>query len=199
MNDFTTMAERLFGATTPVSQPDHGVEFRAQLAGTAPLPPLPGHKPSTEEEKAQVMFGDSDPQLQFGDQIREIESAVLEQLGDPAEAAQTAAEWAESFQSLGLSHAEAATLTEAGISAMTSQPTPELVTSWTEASQQVLLQDYGPRGAHQALADAKTFITRFGTPELRDVLNMTGLGNHPEVVRVIARKARAARTSGLLR
>ena len=31
----------------------------------------------------------------------------------------------------------------------------------------------------------------FGTPELRDVLNMTGLGNHPEIIRAFYRAGKA--------
>ena len=34
-------------------------------------------------------------------------------------------------------------------------------------------------------------IDRFGTPGLREVLNFTGAGNHPEVVRFFARIGRA--------
>jgi hypothetical protein len=199
VSDFHDMAVKLFGDTTPTAQIDHGVELRAQLAGTAPMRQLPEHSPRTEAELADSLFGESDPALMFGDQMRAIETAVLEQLGDPTEASATAAEWAGAFQEFGLTHAEAQTLTEVGVSAMHSPPSAELVTTWTEASQRVLLEEFGPRGARGALDDAKAFIGRFGTPELRDVLNATGLGNHPEIVRVIARKARQARLEGRLR
>jgi hypothetical protein len=197
--DFNEMASRLFGDTTPTAQVDHGVAFRAELGGAAPLRQLPDYTPSTDAELADSLYGDSDPELLYGDSMRSIESAVLEQLGDPAEAAVTAAQWASDFQTLGLTHADAMAITEVGISAISTPPTPETVLTWQEEARTALLQDWGPRGAHQALADAKTFITRFGTPELRDVLNMTGLGNHPQVVRVIAAKARQARLEGRLR
>jgi len=197
--DFHEMAARLFGDTTPTAQIDHGAAFRAELAGTAPMRQLPEHEPASDAEHAERMFGDTDPELQFGDAMRDIESAVLQELGDPADAAATASQWASEFQTLGLTHAESVTLTEVGIGAITSAPTPELVSSWVESAKDALVQDYGARGAHQALADAQAFISRFGSPELRDVLNMTGLGNHPQVVRVIAAKARQARLEGRLR
>lgn len=197
--DFNTMAQTMFGATTPSSQTDFGADLRDQLAGITPTPDLPEQAPLSDEEHAERMFGDSDPVLTYGDAARDIESAVLESLGDPEEAASTATQWASEFQTLGLTHAESVTLTEVGIAAVTSAPSAETVLTWQEDARTALLQDFGPKGAAQALADAQTFVTRFGSPELRDVLNMTGLGNHPRVVRVIAAKARAARLEGRLR
>lgn len=196
--DFHDMAARLFGSTTPTAQIDHGADFRAQLAGTKPMTALPAHEPSSDAELAERMF-DTDPELLFGDAMRDIESAMLEELGDPAEAAATASQWAGAFSELGLTHQEAVNVTEIGIGAITNPPAPEIVASWTEQAKDALVQDFGPRGAHQALVDAQAFVTRFGSPELRDVLNATGLGNHPQVVRVIAQKARQARLEGRLR
>jgi hypothetical protein len=39
-------------------------------------------------------------------------------------------------------------------------------------------------GKAENLALAKKAIDTFGTPELRDLLNSTGMGNHPEVIRM---------------
>ena len=39
-------------------------------------------------------------------------------------------------------------------------------------------------GKPEHLAIAKKTIDTFGTPELRDLLNSTGMGNHPEVIRM---------------
>ena len=199
MSDFHDMAVKLFGDTTPTAQVDHGADFRAQLAGTKPMTALPEQAPLSDEEHAERMFGDTDPELQFGDAMRDIEAAVLQELGDPADAAATASQWASEFQTLGLTHAESVTLTEVGIAAVTSAPSPETVLTWQEDARTALLQDFGPRGAHQALQDAQRYLGRFGTPELRDVLDMTGLGNHPAIVRTIAAKARQARLEGRLR
>jgi hypothetical protein len=196
--DFNTMAQTMFGSTTPSAQTDFGADLRDQLAGTKPIPALPEHEPLSDEEHAQRMF-DTEPTLAYGDAVRSIETAMLEQLGSPEEASATAAEWAGAFSEMGLSHQEATLVTEIGISAISTPPSPEIVTQWTEAAKDALVQDYGPRGAHQALADAQRYLARFGTPELRDVLDMTGLGNHPAIVRVIAQKARQARLEGRLR
>jgi hypothetical protein len=41
------------------------------------------------------------------------------------------------------------------------------------------------------LAAAKLAVDKFGTPELKQALNDSGLGNHPEVIRVFARIGKA--------
>ena len=41
------------------------------------------------------------------------------------------------------------------------------------------------------MATARRAIERFGTPALRQLLNETGLGNHPEMVRLAVRVGRA--------
>jgi hypothetical protein len=38
---------------------------------------------------------------------------------------------------------------------------------------------------------AQSALTKFGTPELRAALDTTGMGNHPEVVRVFTRIGKA--------
>lgn len=37
------------------------------------------------------------------------------------------------------------------------------------------------------VATAKTFLSKFGTPELTALLDETGVGNHPEIIRAFAR------------
>ncbi len=46
-------------------------------------------------------------------------------------------------------------------------------------------------GLPENLARAKKAIDTFGTPELRDLLNTTGMGNHPEVIRLALAVGRA--------
>jgi hypothetical protein len=43
----------------------------------------------------------------------------------------------------------------------------------------------------ETVAAAARALERFGTPELREALIMTGAGNHPEVIRFVARVGRA--------
>ncbi len=46
-------------------------------------------------------------------------------------------------------------------------------------------------GLPENLATAKKTIDTFGTPELRDLLNSTGMGNHPEVIRLALKIGKA--------
>lgn len=46
-------------------------------------------------------------------------------------------------------------------------------------------------GKAEHLAIAKKTIDTFGTPELRDLLNSTGMGNHPEVIRMALKIGKA--------
>lgn len=48
-------------------------------------------------------------------------------------------------------------------------------------------KEFGGAGLDANLATAKKALDAFGTPELRDLLNTTGLGNHPEIIRAFYR------------
>jgi hypothetical protein len=45
--------------------------------------------------------------------------------------------------------------------------------------------------AKESLAQAGKFIEKFGSPELRQILDDTGLGNHPEIVQAFVRAGKA--------
>lgn len=65
----------------------------------------------------------------------------------------------------------------------------KLVASWTEMTK--VDKEVGGDKLPENLAIAKKALDTFGTPELRDVLNMTGLGNHPEVIRAFYKAGKA--------
>lgn len=65
----------------------------------------------------------------------------------------------------------------------------ELVQSWVE--QVKADKEFGGDKLTENLAVAKKALDTFGTPELRDVLNSTGLGNHPEVIRAFYKAGKA--------
>jgi hypothetical protein len=64
-----------------------------------------------------------------------------------------------------------------------------LVTSWVE--QVKVDKEIGGDKFAENLAVARKALETFGTPELQDVLNMTGLGNHPEVIRAFYKAGKA--------
>lgn len=52
-------------------------------------------------------------------------------------------------------------------------------------------KEYGGADLDKNVAIAKKAIDTFGTPELKDALNLTGVGNHPEIVRFFYRVGKA--------
>lgn len=60
---------------------------------------------------------------------------------------------------------------------------------WTKAATSD--KEFGGQGLAENLSVAKKALDAFGTPELRDLLNTSGLGNHPEVIRLFFRAGKA--------
>lgn len=60
----------------------------------------------------------------------------------------------------------------------------KVVAAWAEEVRAD--KDLGGANYDSTLADVKRAMGRFGTPALRELLNSSGLGNHPEVVRFVA-------------
>ena len=61
--------------------------------------------------------------------------------------------------------------------------------AWTESAKTD--KEYGGDKLQENLAVAKQALDAFGTPELRTLLNDSGLGNHPEVIRMFYRAGKA--------
>lgn len=62
-------------------------------------------------------------------------------------------------------------------------------TEWANASQTD--KEFGGEKLTENLSVAKKALDSFGTPELRTLLNQSGLGNHPEVIRFMYRAGKA--------
>lgn len=65
----------------------------------------------------------------------------------------------------------------------------KLVESWVE--QVKTDKEFGGDKLDENLAVARKALETFGSPELRDVLNATGFGNHPEVIRAFFKMGKA--------
>ena len=52
-------------------------------------------------------------------------------------------------------------------------------------------KEFGGEKLDANLAVAKTALDKFGTPELKQLMNQTGLGNHPELIRFFYRAGKA--------
>lgn len=69
-------------------------------------------------------------------------------------------------------------------------------TEWADAAKAD--REYGGDKLAENLGHAKKALDTFGTPELRKLLDDTGLGNHPEVVRVFVRAGKAISEDGFV-
>lgn len=72
-----------------------------------------------------------------------------------------------------------------------------LVESWAESVKAD--KEIGGDKLNENLAVARKAIEAFGTPELKELLNSTGLGNHPEVVKAFFKAGKAISEDGFVR
>lgn len=114
----------------------------------------------------------------------------------PVEGADVAPEVLESFtglaKELGLSQEAAQKVLDKMAPAIQSHQAERIAaitTGWGEQSSKD--QEFGGQALQENLAVAKKALDTFGTPELTKLLNESGLGNHPEVIRVFYRAGKA--------
>lgn len=69
------------------------------------------------------------------------------------------------------------------------QQIEQVRTQWADASKND--KEFGGDKLQDNLAVAKKALDQFGTPELRTLLNESGLGNHPDVIRFMYRAGKA--------
>lgn len=142
----------------------------------------------TDDEMAARLF---DSPNVHGDAARAIERNALDNLATREEAVAQAEGMVEHFRAIGLNSTEAARLAD-----LRGNPTPEQRQVWREDATKALRQDYGD-AAGNVLKDVRAYVAQH--PKLREHLRKTGLGDHPQWVRTVAEKARAARAAGKLR
>ena len=96
---------------------------------------------------------------------------------------------------LNLSQKDAQRLADLGVkqaSKMADQPAKavaEARVEWKNQSQND--KEFGGANMDKNMATAKRAMDSLGTPELKNLLNESGLGNHPEVIRVFYRAGKA--------
>ena len=72
-----------------------------------------------------------------------------------------------------------------------------LIESWTESVKTD--KEIGGEKLAENLAVAKRAVDTFGSQALKDLLNQTGLGNHPEVVKAFIKAGKAISEDGFVR
>ncbi|MFI9652834.1 hypothetical protein [Guyparkeria halopsychrophila] len=100
--------------------------------------------------------------------------------------------YSETARELGLSQEDAQKLLD-GVTPVMNQRTAERLDAaraeWTESAQKD--EEFGGEKLQENLAVAKTALDQFGTPELQSLLNESGLGSHPEMIRAFYRAGKA--------
>lgn len=93
------------------------------------------------------------------------------------------------FKELGLDQAGAqkavdfyANLVQEGVRSQTDQAS-QMRNDWVDQSKTD--KEFGGDNFEQSISVAQTAINKFGTPELKQLLETTGVGNHPEVIRLM--------------
>lgn len=157
--------EQVADSSTPTpdageAQPTTLMDAQAPVPETAPAEPEPA--PLPERYEFQVPEGIT------------LDTVAAEQWGGLAKELKLSQEDAQKVADLA-----------AGMVQRQQDAHAQLVTSWVEAAK--VDQEIGGDAFAENLAIARKALETFGTPELKDVLNMTGLGNNPEVIRAFYR------------
>lgn len=98
---------------------------------------------------------------------------------------------APTLKELNMSHGNAQALVDKFIEAQTAKAEAatkrwgETITGWLDSAKND--PDMGGAKWDDTARDASSVVRRFGTPELRDYLEASGAGNHPEVIRLMAK------------
>lgn len=105
-------------------------------------------------------------------------------------------EFAGIAKELKLSQKDAQRITDVGMRMLTKQQEAlrEAQVQWAESSKTD--KEFGGEQLAENLGVAKRALEAFATPELRKLLNDSGLGNHPEVIRTFVRVGKAISEDG---
>lgn len=166
-------AEKLYGGAKGSETQDQTADKSAQ-SGAAPTAPDDATKASTDAKaETQVNYEFKAPEgKEFDPEVIAEYSKVAKELNLSQESAQRV------LDAMGPKLAERQT---AQIEALRN--------GWADSSKTD--KEFGGERLSENLSVAKKALDAFGTNELRALLNETGIGNHPEVIRFMFRAGKA--------
>lgn len=165
-------ATTLLTSTEAVATPEQQQADPAAAAAAAADKPAEEAKPAAETPKPEGAPEKYEFKAPDG---KEYDAAVLEPFSAAAKEA-------------GLTQAAAQTILEKmapALAARQSEQVTAVQTGWVNDSKSD--KEFGGDSLPANLAIAKTALDTFATPEFRKLLDDTGLGNHPEVIRTLVR------------
>jgi hypothetical protein len=156
----------------PVAAPAAAPIAAPAAAPAAPTAVVPGAAPaSTEAPTAPT----APEKYDFASMDGKVNPAVLAKFEGVA-------------REMNMTQAQAAKLLDTVVPEMAAAQTAQqtaAVASWAEAAKAD--KEFGGDNLAENLATAKKALDAFGSPELTQMLNATGLGNHPEIIRAFFR------------
>ncbi|MGF6738498.1 protease [Paraburkholderia atlantica] len=192
----STASDAAVPATAPASQPAAPAADApasvSQPANTEPTDatatkPADGEAPKTgdkpAEQPAEVNY-----EFKLPDGV-ELKGEALDELKATAKEFGLTQEQAQRIADLGVKQAQ-------GFAAQLVEQQKTLSAEW--AQQTTNDKDIGGDKLSENLGVAKKALDSFGTPELKTLLNQSGLGNHPEIVRFMVKAGKAISEDGKL-
>lgn len=159
---------------------DAGGPDTTDTTATTEQPTAQSTEPKAPEAQAPESYDLKMPEgVELDTAAAEEFTAIAKELKLPAEAAQK-------FADVGAKMAQRQVENHA-----------KLVESWTESVKTD--KEIGGDKLAENLGIARKALDQFGTPELKDVLNMTGFGNHPAVIRAFYKIGKAISEDGFVK
>lgn len=183
-------AEATSTAATPAdasqSQAATSEASTAQATGTEakpaePAAAKPGDAPA--EAAKEVVY-----EFKMPDGV-ELKSEAVDELKATAKEFGLTQEQAQRIADLGVKQAQ-------GFAAQLVEQQKSLTTQWAEET--TTDKEIGGDKLPENLGVAKKALDSFGTPALKTLLNQSGLGNHPEIVRFMVKAGKAISEDGKL-
>lgn len=223
MPDFAAIAARLYGDTptvTPQAAPEAEAPVPATLPAetpeeaSAPSPEAPEAPETSELADGAVYIPDhiaemrkqnrSPEDLLYGDRAAPEIAAMFRADADEVALSGISADTLAAVQveasrmvsDLGLSSEDVSAFTTLGRALRRAPPSDETITGWQTEAHKALTDSYC-EGAGKALDAAKQLAQR--DPRVMQILETTGLGNHPQVILAFAKSALDQRHRGRLK
>lgn len=194
-NAASSQAAEGTGATPPAADAAQQQQAAAQTEGDKPAgEAADGAKPEGDKPEGEKAEGDKKPE---GAPEEYEDFAVAEGVALDAEAI---TEFKGLAKELGLSQADAQKVVDLGPKmlekwqAKHAEAITTTVAKWAEDARAD--KEIGGDKLNENLAVAKKALDAFGTPELKTLLNESGLGNHPELIRLLHKAGKAISEDG---
>ena len=159
-------------ATTETAAPQQ------QAPGTTPAAAKPEAKDAPQGAPEKYEFTPAEG-YEFDPHTLNAFSEVAKELGMPQESAQKILD----KMAPAMAEKEAARM-------------EEIRNEWAESAK--VDKEFGGEKLTESLASAKKALDAFGSPELKTLLNQSGLGNHPDVIRFMVRAGKAISEDGFV-